>query len=226
MKKSLLATVGAAVAGAACLCAFAFAGCGEDTGSSVDYSAIAGAYSIYAQVNDTSDPTNQVNDTWDNVLTLNADQSYSYKMAATDMIYGSLVYGKLAVTTTGTYTAVEKSSGVYTITLSEATALTGTASLIKDPVNDRDLADYNITLSDVNNLSVTSYIYDESWNVTGSETIDCKFTFCYATRTFDLDTTVAKDSYDSCEDPLLTQQSLMMYIEALRQANSLGISEY
>lgn len=210
MKKRFLV---AAVATLTLSSALALAGCAGGPSEEEMYEAVAGAYSIAAN-HTVTDGQNQQTDVWDNVLTLNADKTYSYDMNVTNTIYGSLVYGKLDVTVEGTYTATEKSDGVYTIVLSEATALDGKAQLVIDPVTNRELQDATFTLDDAKTLSADA----------GGQVTDCKMTFLYETRTFDLDTTVEKDSYESCEDPLLDDQSLMLYIEGLRLKEGLGIS--
>ena len=210
MKKILWAIVAVLALGMACF----FVGCGpQEPSESEIYAAVAGEYSN-ATNNTVTDDQNQQTDVWDNVLTLKEDKTYSYHMTVTNTIYGSLVYGKLDVTVGGTYTATEKSEGVYTIVLSEATSLDGKGQLVIDPVTNRELQDCTFDLDTAKTLAIGE----------GADAVDCKMTFLYSTRTFDLDTTVEADSYESFEDPLLDDQTLMMYIEGLRQKEGLGIS--
>lgn len=138
---------------------------------------------------------------WDTALTLKADKTFTYKIAATDTIYGSLTYGKFDVTVGGTYTSTLKSDGVYAIVLSEATSLTGNSQLVKDPVSDRSLLDYALTLDIVKEIEL-SYIY--------------------GTRTFDLDTTKEKDSYESFTDSNFADVKLLSAIETLRRKAGLA----
>ena len=186
-KKALFTVIAGVMLGAACM---GFAACGDsdDDDMSAVYAAVANTYLGY--LNNTTDELGyQMTDVWNTELTLGSDGSYE-------------------VTATGTYTAAETSSeGVYTVTLAEATALTGTMSLINDAVLDRSYTEYDIDLEYCSGLTYGDAAY--------------ALTAFYGERTFTLDTTVDADSYESFEDPLFEDVYGLYYIAACREDKGL-----
>lgn len=178
-------------------------GCGSNV-----YEDVAGTYDGYYKetTNEGFEKTNQVIAT----LTLNADKTYSYELEITNTIYGSLIFGKAEVTVTGTYEAVEKSEGIYTVTLSEAKTVTGPISAPKDLYGISGTRDDTLT---------------EFYTLTIEDTKVEEFGlgFISQSKSFDVDTTIVDDV--SFEDASYIGVDFMMPFAALQNAYQEGVAE-